>query len=119
MCGEMIESSSTRCRFCGEDLSTVFGHPPSDQPSVAKPMTGLVLGISAVFFICIVFYAVPTGIAAIIVGLREIAKSREAGLEPSGMSTGGIVCGVFVLAIWVIIIVLVVGGAFDFPLLPF
>lgn len=82
-------------------------------------MTGLVLGISAVIFFCIWLYSVPIGIAAIVVSLKEIANCKAAGIEPSGMSTGGVICGVFVVAVWTIGLVLVLGGAINIPLFPF
>lgn len=105
MCGEQVAASARQCPYCHESL-----RPGGRRPRRKKePLTGAVLGISALIFVCIPWYSVPVGIAGIVVSLKEKERSEDRGEPAASSSTTGLVCSIIALAITLLGLVVFVG----------
>ena len=107
-CGERIDKDAARCRFCGEDVED--GQEEDDRPwddsrrfrgrRDAEPHRGtliLVLGIlSIVLFALCGPVGLPLGIAAWVMGRRDLVKMRENRMdrEGEGLTQAGWICGI-------------------------
>lgn len=76
MCGEQIMAAATRCRYCGEDLSSGV----SRRGRLAAHRGGMILAFGIIgFVICF-----PFGIAAWVMGNNDLREMADGRMDPSG-----------------------------------
>lgn len=104
-CGERISKSAVRCHYCDEDLDDEDDRPWEHPGRFGvrrdwEPHRGtlvLVLGILSVVLISLcAFIGVPLGIAAWIMGHRDLRKMADNVMDPYGKGTtqAGWICGI-------------------------
>jgi hypothetical protein len=111
-CGEYVEEGATRCRFCGENLQGHKDEATQEEERLrerfgqfgerrdAEPHRGtliLVLGnISLVLLPLCGPLGLPFGIAAWVMGRRDLAKIRQNLMDRDGEGTtqAGWICGI-------------------------
>lgn len=101
-CGAQNHDSATVCANCGVALTPAnpYGQPYYGAPVVpgkGLAIASLVLGIISLFL-----FPLVTGLLAIILG--GVAKNKGC---TSGLATGGIVCGIIGLALWLVMLIFV------------
>lgn len=101
-CGAQNPDGVQVCANCGAALAPVntYGQPYYGAPAVpgkGLAIASLVLGIISIFL-----FPLITGLLAVILG--GAAKSKGC---TSGLATGGIVCGIIGLALWLIMLIFI------------
>jgi len=107
-CGERIEKDAARCRFCGEEIKD--GEEEDDRPweesrrfrgrRDAEPHRGtLILALGIISIVMVVLcgpVGLPLGIAAWVMGRRDLIKMRQNLMdrEGEGLTQAGWICGI-------------------------
>jgi predicted Zn finger-like uncharacterized protein len=107
-CAERNDKDAAHCRFCGEALQHAEQeadrpgeqtHPPSVRRD-AEPHHGpliLVLGIISIVMVMVCgLVGLPLGIAAWVMGRRDLLKMRQHVMDPegAGLTQAGMICGI-------------------------
>jgi hypothetical protein len=111
-CGDFVDEFASRCRRCGEWLD---GAPPGswggrtveDRRDVEPHRGGLVLFLGILGLVLgLTFFLIPVawipGLAAWIMGQKDLAKIHRGLVESSGFGTtqAGWICGIIATCLW-------------------
>ena len=95
-CGRALPDNTRFCAYCGTDLSSIVNNRFVPL-NIQEPVKGLAIASMVLGIVSIVFISIVISILAIVFGV--VAKNRG---NKSPKATAGIVCGIVVIAIFVL-----------------
>ncbi len=78
-----------------------YGAAPVSVPSKGMGITGMILGIIALVFMCVWYISVPCAIVGAILSGISGSKAKRVGMK-NGMATAGLVCSCIALGLAVL-----------------
>jgi hypothetical protein len=101
-CAEKIEAAAVRCRFCGEDLAAEDERPWEQRyrrrgvRRDCEPHRGTLVLIFGILSLVVPYIGVALGIAAWVMGHRDLKKIEAGAMDPEGrgLTLAGKICGI-------------------------